>query len=112
MAQDTNQAGIRKRNPPLRCQFGRPLWPPALAARFGQPPQPITLVPGPGYMLETNLSATATLEDDDATRVPATALAQAVAVARNRSAALLLTGSDLENDPLSFEIVTPRQCAQ
>lgn len=66
----------------------------------------ITLASGLGYSLGTPLSATVTLLDDDGSRVPPTALAQTVSVLWNQPGDITLAGSDAENDPLNFQIVT------
>ncbi len=66
----------------------------------------LTLAPGLGYVLETNLSASVTITDDDAAHVPPTALAQSAALWINTAKELVLTGSDLENDLLAFQIVS------
>ncbi len=65
----------------------------------------LTLAPGLGYVLETNLTASAVINDDDAGHVPPTALAQSASLWINTPKELVLTGSDLENDPLAFQIV-------
>jgi hypothetical protein len=66
----------------------------------------LTLAPAAGYLIDSNITAAATITDDDAGHVPPTALAQGVTVPRNRPVDIVLTGSDLENDPLAFQIVT------
>jgi hypothetical protein len=66
----------------------------------------LTLAPGIGYVINTDISAMATINDDDATHVPPTALAQSVLVIKNQSGEIVLTGSDLESDPLTFQIVS------
>jgi hypothetical protein len=66
----------------------------------------LTLAPGVGYVIDSSISAMATINDDDASHVPPTALAQSVLVIKNQSGEIVLTGSDLENDPLTFQIVS------
>jgi hypothetical protein len=66
----------------------------------------LTLAPGIGYVIDTDISAMATINDDDAAHVPPTALAQSALVMKNQPGEIVLTGSDLENDPLTFQIVS------
>jgi hypothetical protein len=66
----------------------------------------LTLAPGIGYVIDTDISALATINDDDAAHVPPTALAQSALVMKNQPGEIVLTGSDLENDPLTFQIVS------
>lgn len=67
----------------------------------------VTLAAGLGYNLDTNITATVSIADDDVSRVPPTALPQSISVWRNRAADLTLAGTDPENDPLTYQIVTP-----
>ncbi len=66
----------------------------------------LTLASGLGYSLGVNLSASVELLDDDGSRVPPAALAQSVSVLWNQPSDITLAGSDAENDPLNFQIVT------
>jgi Calx-beta domain-containing protein/Big-like domain-containing protein/PKD domain-containing protein len=65
----------------------------------------VTLAPGIGYKLETNVTDTVTLADDDAGREPPTANAQSVSVPINTPTWINLTGSDLQDDPLTYQVV-------
>ncbi len=67
----------------------------------------LTLASGLGYSLSTNLSASIALLDDDGSRVPPTALPQNVPAFLNTAKDITLAGSDPENEPLNFQIVTP-----
>lgn len=66
----------------------------------------LTLAPGFGYGLGAGITALATITDDDFGQTPPTALTQSATLPRNTSRALILTGTDVENDPLTFQIVT------
>lgn len=67
----------------------------------------LTLAAGPGYNLDTNINATVTLADDDASLQPPTANPQSVSIRLNTPTAITLTATDLENDPLIYQVVTP-----
>ncbi|MFM1769491.1 MAG: hypothetical protein RJA22_2020 [Verrucomicrobiota bacterium] len=69
----------------------------------------LTLAPGTGYNLESNLTATVILSDDDALRVPPTAMAQAVSLPVNTAKAITLVATNAGTGLLTYEIVSAPQ---